>query len=200
LANYCRERGLRSLADLDLQESTELRRAVGRKAPLIAQAILERLRPLYLTPEETREHGYILTEHFGRKLIGRSPRIDLTTVSQRWLRDLLWDHFAGVLRSQHCPRSGHPFDGMRRAGIELGAFLEIHAPEGGHDPTMLTGRHMQQFAADQLHRERERLPSIAARGVHGSPSSPRTSVMRSWATLGGCCVRHWNPARPSGSA
>ncbi len=123
-----------------------------------------------MTPEETRELGYVLTEHFGRRLVGRSVRLDLTTVSQRWLRDLLWDHFADVLRSPRCPRSGRTFDDMRRAGVELSAFLEIHAPGGGHDPAVLTGRHMQQFAADQLHRERERLPSIVAKGRPGKLS------------------------------
>jgi hypothetical protein len=35
-----------------------------------------------VTPAETRELGYILTEHFGRELTGRSVRMDLTGVSQ----------------------------------------------------------------------------------------------------------------------
>ncbi len=170
LADYCREQGLHSLTDLGPDEDDALREAVTREAPFIARAIADRLRPLYVTPEETREQGYILTEHFGRKLTGRSVRIELTIVSQRWLRDLLWDHFAGVLRSPRCPRSGRTFDDMRRACVELSAYLEIHAHAGGHDPKVLTAQHMQQFAADQRQRELDGLESLAARGRPGKPS------------------------------
>jgi hypothetical protein len=170
LANFCREHGLRSLTDLDTDEESALRKAVSREAVLIGRAIADGLHPLYVTPEQTREHGYLLTEHFGRKIPGRSVRIDLTSVSQRWLRDLLWDHFAGVLRSPNCPRSGRTFDDMRRAGLELSTFLGIHAPGGGHDPTVLTAQHMQQFAADQRQRERDGLASLAARGRPGKAS------------------------------
>ncbi|MGD0069800.1 MAG: hypothetical protein ABSB76_41120, partial [Streptosporangiaceae bacterium] len=46
---------------------------------------------------------------FGRKLSNRTGRIDLSGISQRWLRDLAWDHLAGVFRSPGCPsRSGTP--------------------------------------------------------------------------------------------
>jgi integrase len=170
LASYCRERDLRSLAELDPEDDAAFRRAVGREVPAITREILRGLRTLYVTPEETREQGYILTEHFGRRLTGRPGRIDLTRVSQRWLRDLLWDHFADVLRSPRCPRSARPFDGMRRAGLELSAFLEIRAPGGGHDPTVLTQQYMQQFAADQRQREQDGLPSLGFRGRGGKPS------------------------------
>ena len=170
LANYCREHGLRSLTDLGPEQETALRMAVSREAPLIARTIADGLRPLYLTSDETRELGYVLTEHFGRKIPGRSTQIDLTAVSQRWLRDLLWDHFARVLRSAGCPRSGRTFDDMRRAGLELSTYLEIHAPSSGHDPAVLTAQHMQQFVADQRQRERDGLPSLAARGRPGTAS------------------------------
>ena len=169
LAHYGRTHGLRSLTDLG-QDDPGLRQAVGREGVLIAHAIAGGLQPLYVTPEETREAGYILTEHFGRKITGHSARIDLAGVSQRWLRDLLWDHLAGVLRSLACPRSGRPFDDMRRAGLELSAFLEFCAPGGGHDPRALAAEHMCQFAADQRQRERDGLPSLAARGPAGKPS------------------------------
>ena len=113
--------------------------------------------------------GYILTEHFGRKLSDRGSRIDLDRISQRWLRDLVWDHFADVLRSPSCPRSGSTFDHTRRAGLELSAFLEACAPGGGHDPRVLTAGHMHKFAADQRQRELDGLTSLGARGVHGKP-------------------------------
>ena len=75
-----------------------------------------------------------------------------------------------MLRSPRCPRSPHPLDNIRRAGLELGVFLDIHAPGGGHDPTVLREEHMTRFVADLRHREREGLPSIAATGRHGAPS------------------------------
>ena len=59
---------------------------------------------------------------------------------------------------------------MRRAGLELSAFLELRAPGGGHDPRALTAEHMHQFVADQRQRERDGLVSLAARGRPGKPS------------------------------
>ena len=169
LADYGRARGLRSLTDLDPGDPG-LRKAAGREGARIACSIAGGLHPLYVTPGETREAGYILTEHFGRKLSNRPGRIDLDRISQRWLRDLVWDHFADVLRSPSCPRSGSTFDHTRRAGLELSAFLELAAPGGGHDPRVLTAGHMHKFAADQRQRELDGLTSLGARGVHGKPS------------------------------
>jgi len=170
LANFAREHGLRSLTDVGSDEERLLQKAVSREAVHIVRAVTGWLQPLYVTPAETRELGYVLTEHFGRKLTGRSVRMDLAGVSQRWLRDLIWDHLVAILRSPSCPRSGGTFDDMRRAGLELSTFLELHAPAGGHDPRVLTAEHMHQFVADQRQRERDGLVSLAARGVHGKPS------------------------------
>jgi integrase len=170
LANHCRRLGIRSLTQLEPGDDAPLARAVVREAPAIVREIVRGLQVLYVAPEETREQGYILTDHFGRRLPGRSGRIDLTGVSQRWLRDLLWDHFAAVFRSPRCPRSARPFDDMRRAVLELSAFLELRAPAGGHDPAVLTAQHMHQFAADQRQREHDGLPSLGFRGRHGKPS------------------------------
>jgi len=169
IADYGRAHGLRSLTDLG-PDDPGLRKAAGREGARIACSIAGGLHPLYVMPGETREAGYILTEHFGRKLSNRPGRIDLDRISQRWLRDLVWDHFADVLRSPSCPRSGSTFDHTRRAGLELSAFLELCAPGGGHDPRVLTAAHMHQFVADQRRRERDGLVSLGARGVHGKPS------------------------------
>ncbi|MFH9821475.1 hypothetical protein [Streptomyces sp. NPDC017230] len=170
LANFAREYGLRSLMDAGPEEERLLRKAVSREAVHIVRAVTGWLQPLYVTPAETREHGYILTEHFGRRLSNRSGRIDLAGVPQRWLRELIWDHLVAILRSPSCPRSGGTFDDMRRGGLELDIFLELHAPASGHDPRALTAEHMHQFVADQRQRERDGLASLAARGPHGKPS------------------------------
>ena len=96
LADYGRDCGLRSLTDL-APGDPGLRKAAGREGALIASAIAGGLHSLYVTPAGTREAGYILTEHFGRKLSDRGSRIDLDRISQRWLRDLV----LGPLR--RCP-------------------------------------------------------------------------------------------------
>ncbi|WP_432246665.1 hypothetical protein ACRAR1_29585 [Streptomyces sanyensis] len=46
-------------------DDADQRKAVTREGVYIAQAIAGALHPLYVTPEETRDLGYILTEHFG---------------------------------------------------------------------------------------------------------------------------------------
>ena len=170
LANHCRRLGIHSLTELEAGDDAVLARAAGRETPAIAREIVRGLQVLYVTPQETRQQGYLLAGHFGRRLPGRPGRIDLTGVSQRWLRDLAWDHLAGVFRSPRCPRSSRPFDDMRRAVLELSAFLEARAPGGGHDPAVLTAQHMHQFAADQLQRERDSLASLGFGGRHGTPS------------------------------
>ncbi|MCQ9179785.1 hypothetical protein KMT30_12245 [Streptomyces sp. IBSBF 2953] len=112
------------------------------------------LRKIYFTPSDTRDAGYIETEHFGVRFPHRSSYVDLTCITQRWLRDLLWDHIADVLRSPTCPRSAQPVDFVRRAAAELCASLEAEAPGGGHDPTVLRGEHVHRFVADLRNRER----------------------------------------------
>lgn len=104
IADYGRHCGLRSLTDLPPGDPG-LRKAAGREGALIASSIAGSLHSVYVTPAETREAGYILTEHFGRRLSDRSSRIDLDRISQRWLRDLVWDHFADVLRSPRPARA-----------------------------------------------------------------------------------------------
>jgi integrase len=164
LANLCRERDLNSLVDLDLEG---LPRFFGG----LARIMLHLLRLVYFTPAEARDAGFVETDHFGVRFPHRASHIDLTAVGQRWLRNLLWDYLADLLRSPLCPRSGGPIDNLRRGITELAAFLEIEAPSGGHDPAMLTVEHMQGFIADQRHRERDGLPSLAMTTADGEPST-----------------------------
>ena len=133
--------------------------------------MLHQLRLVYFTPADSRDAGFLETDHFGVRFPHRASHVDLTAVPQRWLRDLLWDHLAGLLRSPACPRTGMPVDAARRGITELGVFLETGAPAGGHDPAALTAAHMQRFIADQRQREREGLPSLAMKGADGTPST-----------------------------
>jgi hypothetical protein len=169
LANTCRARGTGSLTELDLSSCTTF-------AVLVAREILHDLRLAYFTPETSRDAGFIETDHFGVRFHERGSHFDLTGISQRWLRDLLWDYLAGLLSSPDCPRTGGTFDAFRRAATELGAFLAVDAPGGGHDPALLAAAHIQRFAADQRHREREGLASLAMRRQDGTPSIITTTT------------------------
>jgi hypothetical protein len=148
LADECQRRDVASLAGL---EASVFRRAYHQR---MVQEMQQALRKIYFTPSDTRDAGYIETEHFGMRFPHRSSYVDLTCISQRWLRDLLWDHIADVLRSPTCPRRAQPVDFVRRAGAELSAFLEADAPGGGHDPSVLRGEHAHRFVADLRNRER----------------------------------------------
>ena len=142
----------------------------------IAKEILHELRLVYFTPAEAKDAGFLETEHFGVLFPHRMSHFDLTSIPQRWLRDLTWDYLADLLRSPRCPRSGGPFDGYRRAALELGVFLELEAPGGGHDPAVLRGEHAQRFVADQRHREREGLESLAVKRPGGAAGIVTTTT------------------------
>jgi hypothetical protein len=136
----------------------------------ISTEITGELWRLYRTPDEARETGILDTEHFGVRFPRRTSRFDLTVIGQRWLRDLVWDHLAGLLQSPRCPRTACSFDNLRRASVELGAFLAVDAPGGGHDPAALRAEQMRRFIADQRRRERDGLPSIGITKAGGRPS------------------------------
>ncbi|MBP2400754.1 hypothetical protein [Streptomyces syringium] len=104
--------------------------------------------------------------------------IDLSDVSQRWLRDLLWDCMDTRLTNDP-PRTKSPFHAARRGCIELSAYLEAHAPAGGHDPTLLTKEHAVDFVADLRHRAQHGLPSLGlfAQGSHRTRPASVTQRM-----------------------
>jgi integrase len=163
LVNACREQDAGSLADLSLDACTEAVSAVARE-------MLNDLRLIYFTPAGSRDAGFLETAHFGVGFRDRGGHFDLTGVSQRWLRDLLWDYLADLLRSPRCPRTAGPLDNARRSAAELSAFLDVQAPGGGHDPAVLRAGHIQDFAADQRHRERHGMTSLAMKRSDGTPS------------------------------
>ena len=173
LVATCREHDVETLLGFPL--------GVGGSAAFtaaIVKEILHELRLVYFTPAETKDAGFIETDHFGVRFDPRASHFDLTGIPQRWLRDLVWDYLAGLLQSPRCPRSGSVIDGIRRAAIELGVFLKIDAPGAGQDPTVLDGEHMRRFIADQRRRERDGLASLAIKQP-GEKASIVTTVTRS---------------------
>lgn len=173
LANLCREKQVKSLMEIGLgakrhsdfngvHNSAKVRMAVSE--------ITDRLRCIYFTRQDTKLAGFIETDQFGRRFNSARSHFSLLDVKQEWLRDLLWEHLAGILGSTQCPRSRGPFDNYRRAVVELSAFLEVDAPEEGRDPRALKAEHAERFAADQRHRERHKMPSLGLRRPDGKAS------------------------------
>jgi integrase len=154
LVDLCHRQHCDSLLDADLDQ------CINRYDRMIAKKILAELELVYLTPADTREAGYIQTQHFGVRFPKRSGYYPLTAVPQRWLRDLLWDYLTGVLRSPQCPRTSSFMDSARKGCVELGAFLQAHAPGGGHDPTLLQAEHIERYVAEVRRRERLKLPTL----------------------------------------
>jgi len=164
LANLARDRDAGSLTDLDLDDFPRFNGG-------IAKSMLHHLRLIYFTPSGTRDAGFIETDHFGVRFPHRASHVDLTAISQRWQRDLLWDYLASLIRSPRCPRTAQPIDELRRAATELSVFLELEAPGGGHDPAALRVEHAHRFIADQSHRARHGLASLAMKTADGAPST-----------------------------
>lgn len=173
IANNCRQKALSSLADLAANNYAALLSEGIHKsqAKMICLEIVERLRTVYHSPSDTKDAGFIETDHFGFRFPSSRSTFDLTGVSQRWLRDLLWDHLAELLRSTDCPRTRGTFDTLRRGCTELSAYLELYGPEGGHRPELLAEEHAKQFAADLRNRADNGLPSLGQTRVDGKPST-----------------------------
>ncbi|MEU5941225.1 site-specific integrase [Micromonospora sp. NPDC047548] len=146
-------RGLASLEYYNLD-------GAGEHERMIVSEIRRDLEVVYVTPSESKEAGYIDFEHFGRRISKLNSKFDLALIPQRWLRDLLWDHLADLLRSVNCPRGRGTYFAIRVAVQELGAFLEARAPAAGHDPSLLRAEHVDQFVADHRRRARDRLPAL----------------------------------------
>ncbi|MGH8919327.1 MAG: tyrosine-type recombinase/integrase, partial [Actinomycetes bacterium] len=136
----------------------------------MARLMLQYLRLVYFTTEASKAAGFLETDHFGVRFPHRASHIDLTAITQPWLRDMVWDHLAEALRSVRRPRTAAPLDAIRKACTELSAFLETGAPGGGHDPAALRAGHAERFIADQQHRERHGLASLVMKGGDGKPS------------------------------
>ncbi|GAA4729968.1 site-specific integrase [Phytohabitans rumicis] len=145
-------RSLGSLHDYDLG-------GAGEHERMIVTEILRDLDIVYVTPSESKTAGYIEFQHFGRRISKLNSRFDLTGVPQRWLRNLLWEHLADLLRSVNCPRGRGTYFAIRVAVQELGAFLQDRAPGAGHDPSVLSAEHVEQFVADHRRRARDGLPA-----------------------------------------
>lgn len=121
LADDCRKQDVNSLADVDLA------RVRGRGLQLV-RVMLKDLRVVYFTREDTKEAGFLETDHFGLRFKNRASHFDLTQVRQRWLRDQLWDYIADRFLTDP-PRSLSPINVVRRGCVELSSYLEAFTPD-----------------------------------------------------------------------
>jgi len=200
-ADLCRVSEMASLAEFaDHGHPDQIRPLANddHRYRMIVLEIAGELRCIYYAPADTKNAGYIETEHFGRRFTHARSYIDLTGISQRWLRDLLWEHLAEILRSPRCPRSRGPVDDIRRACSELSAFLEISAPGGGHDPRVLRAEHAQQFAADLRYRHLHHLKWLS--GTLRRDGKPSVVTEETFRTVLGSSRRHMHWALAAGNA
>lgn len=182
LANECRRQAVSSLADLDVGNDPRSRMRQ------IAHMMLRHLRLIYFSRSDTKDAGFFETDHYGIRLTNYGSHFDLSAVTQRWLRDLLWDWMDDRLTVDP-PRSHTPLVVSRRGCVELSAYLEATAPGGGHDPALLTGTHMLDFVADQRHRAERGLPSL------GGHTSTRLGPPQPSPTTKGTVADTFNGAR-----
>ena len=171
LVQHCRDQDAGSLADLEMGK-------VPVNSRKIATAMLRELRQVYFTRQDAKQAGFIEFDHFGVVFPNCNSHFDLSSVSQRWLRDLLWDYYEGRLRNNP-PRSQGPFKATRRGCVELSAYLEAEAPGGGHDPVLLSEEHMVAFIADQRHRAEH---GLAPLGRHADPGGRGPQASRAGKT------------------
>jgi integrase len=158
-----RRGGVASVFDDDIPDGSS-------PAALVLRGIRRELQLVYLTPADTKEAGFVCFEHFGANVARRGNVYDLTGVTQRWLRELLWEEIVELLQCASPPRSGSPLDYRRRALVELSAFLEATRADGGHKPSALQRDDMLRFVADQRRRAADGLPSLALRDSDGTPA------------------------------
>ncbi|MFG2025617.1 tyrosine-type recombinase/integrase [Streptomyces sp. NPDC048825] len=163
----CLRQDVSSLADIDLEQLPDHLRKIAR-------AMLGHLRVVYFTRQDTKAIGYIETDLYGVRLKSCGSYLDLSKITQRWLRDLLWDWMDLRLNTDP-PRSPGSFNTSRRGCTELSAYLEAQAPAGGHDPRLLTKQHMEDFVADQRHRAAHGLKSLA---IHDTRSGEPNAVSK----------------------
>jgi len=165
------EAGVQSLSDPRLEELSggevgSAERRIWLDLPFAA-------RSLAVTEEMARDAGW-----FDPILVGAAPfggtnndanrrkTWDLTGVSQRWLRDLLWDHLRdGALKSEGKRPIGKTVHQRIAGVILLSHTLRQNRDDGGDDDPALLGRADAKAVKqtwDLWHREQFPFPGITA--------------------------------------
>jgi len=131
-------------------------------------------------PSPTRERGYLDTDYWGFRFPDRRSVFDLTTIRQRWLRDLTWDYLADLLDGSHRPRTQGVFEQVRRSMVCFSTYLLDCDPERGHQPETLSQATTRGFVADYTRRVTQHQPTRGVFNKDGTPS-PATTISYSLA-------------------
>src|SRR5664279_5169277 len=145
--------------------------------PKSATRLRHIIRPF--TRLDTRYLGYVDTNYWGFRFPDRRSAFDLTAISQRWLRDITWDHLADVLDGPARPRTAGPIEQVRRSLVCLSAYLRECDPFGGGRPDALTGSTGKGFVADITSRVTGRQPvrGVVNRDGSTSPATPTSYAL-----------------------
>lgn len=171
LIEYAIERNLQSFIDLR-SGFNQVRLLNGRDKRLqaIARQVVWYLEPLYLTEEDAKSKGILYFKHFEYDVPGMRGYVDLRSVGQTWLRDVTWESLKDSIEGANPPRNRSTFDAIRRSIIELGAYLERSAEEGGREPSVLGQRDAKGFAREYSFRLSKGLPSTVLTTGYGTPA------------------------------
>ena len=195
LARSCHAAGVVTLMDLDAGDAT------WTPQPASVNRILKGLQKdvgaIHRTRLDTRDLGYVDTNYWGFRFPDRRSAFDLTGISQRWLRDITWDHLADVLDGPARPRTAGPIEQVRRSLVCLSAYLRECDPFGGGRPDALTGSTGKGFVADITSRVTGRQPvrGVVNRDGSTSPATP-TSYALTMNAVAGCCGGPWSRVPP----
>jgi integrase len=195
LVKSCRAAGVSSLLDIDPSDEnwTTNPAAVNR----IVRDMLKDVRPLHQTRADTRELGFVDTNYWGFRFPDRRSAFDLTGISQRWLRDLTWDYFAGQLDGPDHARTASPFEQARRSMVCFGAYLSECDPQRGMAPGALSESTARDFAADLQRCVSNGRP---VRGIFRVDGQPSTATQTTYSLTLGSLRRVMRWAMDSGTA
>ena len=172
LARSCRARGIGSLLELDAGDQAWTQQAGGVNR--IVRAMRRDVDPVHRSREHTRELGYLDPNYWGFRFPDRRSVFDLNQISQRWLRELTWDHLAAVLDGPNRPRTQKPLEAIRRAVVCFSAYLHDCTPDHGAAPAALSAGIVRDFVADFTRRISA---GAAVRGMANRDGSATPSSM-----------------------
>lgn len=146
----------------------------GQHVRIYVTEIRRGLETVYITQSEGKTAENIDFEHFGRRVAELNSKFDLALLSQRWRRDLFWDHLAELLRSVGCSCGRGTFFVIRVAVQELGASLEARAPAASHGLCAAARARLRSWAGSSGQGSRPAAPTRS--NCTGSSSWPSPSA------------------------
>lgn len=195
LVKSCTTMGVGSLLELDATDMAWSRQAgtINR----IVQGLRTDIDPIHHSRSDTRELGYLDTNYWGFRFPERRSVFDLTSIGQRWLRDLTWDYFADVLDGPNRPRTQGVVEQVRRSIVCFSTYLTDCDPDRGQQPAALNRATAQGFVADYTRRVANHQSS---RGVFNKDGTASTATELSYSLTINAVRRVMRAAMDGGAA